>query len=43
MNNKIIETLINHFKDDVRFSEEDNALFVDPTHIPVHYDYVSVK
>ena len=29
MNNKIIETLINHFKDDVRFSEEDNVLFVD--------------
>ena len=26
-----------------KISAEDNALFVDPTHIPVHYDYISVK
>ena len=29
MNNKVIEIISNQFKDDVRFSQEDNVLFVD--------------
>ena len=26
-----------------RITADNNGLFVDPTHIPVHYDYVKVK
>ena len=36
--NELIITILSD-----KISAEDNALFFDPTHIPVHYDYISVK